>query len=296
MQKPEVGFIGLGIMGKPMARNLVRAGYSLIVFNRTRSQAEAMASDVIRVADSPEQVAQQSEFIITMVTDSAAVEDVVKGPAGIIHGIKHGSVVVDMSTISPEVERNLDEELRRKSSTLLDAPVSGGDVGAIKGTLAIMAGGAREAFDKVLPLFQAMGETITYCGPVGSGQITKLCNQILVSVSLLGVCEAIVFARKNGLDAATMIEAVSGGAAGSWQLSNMGPKILSRDFDPGFMIDLMQKDLGLILEAADSASVSLPAAALVHHLFNAAQTHGYGRDGTQALARVLELLSNLGDA
>jgi 3-hydroxyisobutyrate dehydrogenase len=190
------------------------------------------------------------------------------------------------------VERKLDQDLKARSSTLVDAPVSGGDVGAIKGTLAIMAGGSREAFDRVLPLFEVMGKTITYCGPVGNGQLTKLCNQILVSVNLMGVSEAIVFARKNGLDATTMIEAVKGGAAGSWQLSNLGPKIVDRDFAPGFMVDLMQKDLRLVLEAADSVATALPAASLVHHLFNSAQAFEHGRDGTQALSQVFAKLSN----
>jgi len=275
-----------------MAKNLVRAGYSLTVFNRTRAKAEAIAGDMVSVADSPAQVADRSDIVITIVTDSATVEEVIGGPEGVINGVKPGSVVVDMSTISPAVERKLDIELKERSSTLVDAPVSGGDVGAINGTLAIMAGGSREAFERVLPLFEAMGKTITYCGPVGNGQLTKLCNQILVSVNLIGVSEAIVFASKNGLDAGTMIEAVKGGAAGSWQLSNLGPKIVDQDFDPGFMVDLIQKDLRLVLEAAGSAAVALPAASMVHQFFTSAQAFGHGRDGTQAVAKILSRLSN----
>jgi len=293
MENPKVGFIGLGIMGKPMAKNLVRAGYALTVYNRTRAAAEALAGELVSIADSPSQVAERSDIVITIVTDSAAVEEVIGGPEGVIQGIKPGSVVVDMSTISPAVERTLDKELRSRSATLVDAPVSGGDVGAIKGTLAIMAGGTRKAFDRVLPLFEAMGKTITYCGPVGNGQLTKLCNQILVSVNLVGVSEAIVFARKNGLDATTMIKAVEGGAAGSWQLSNLGPKVVDKDFDPGFMIDLIQKDLRLVLEAAGAASVALPAASMVHQLFTSAQAFGHGRDGTQAVSQIVSRLSNL---
>jgi 3-hydroxyisobutyrate dehydrogenase len=292
MENPKVGFIGLGIMGEPMAKNLVRAGYALTVYNRTRETAEAMASELVSIADSPSQVGERSDVLITIVTDSAAVEEVIGGPDGVIQGIQPGSVVVDMSTISPAVERTLDEALKSRSATLVDAPVSGGDVGAIKGTLAIMAGGTREAFDRVLPLFEAMGKTITYCGPVGNGQLTKLCNQILVSVNLLGVSEAIVFARKNGLDASTMIKAVEGGAAGSWQLSNLGPKVVDKDFDPGFMVDLIQKDLRLVLEAAGAAAVALPAASLVHQLFTSAQAFGHGRDGTQAVSQILSKLSN----
>ena len=193
-----------------MAKNLVRAGYALAVYNRSREKAEALAGDQVIVADSPAQVAEQSDMIITIVTDSAAVEEVVAGPDGVLEGVRPGSVVIDMSTISPMVEQSLDRELQAKSANLVDAPVSGGDIGAIKGTLAIMAGGTREAFERALPLFEAMGKTITHCGPVGSGQLAKLCNQILVSVNLLGVSEAIAFARKNGLDPSTMIEAVGG--------------------------------------------------------------------------------------
>lgn len=288
MEKPTVGFIGLGIMGQPMALNLVKAGYRLVVFNRSRDKADAMAGEFVQVASSPAEVASRCQIVITIVTDSAAVEEVIAGPQGVLGAVRPGSVVIDMSTISPAVEQRLDTELRKVSATLVDAPVSGGDIGAQNGTLAIMAGGDRDSFEKSLPLFEAMGKTITYCGPIGSGQLTKLCNQILVSVSLLGVAEAITFARKNGLNPETMIEAVKGGAAGSWQLANLGPKIAERDFAPGFMIDLMQKDLRLVLEAAGVSAVCLSAASLVHQLFNAAQAKGLGREGTQALMKVVE--------
>jgi 3-hydroxyisobutyrate dehydrogenase len=288
MEKPTVGFIGLGIMGQPMALNLVKAGYRLVVFNRSREKADAMAGECVQVASSPAEVASRCQMVITIVTDSAAVEEVIAGPQGLLGSVTTGSVVIDMSTISPAVEQRLDSELRKVSATLVDAPVSGGDIGAQNATLAIMAGGDRESFERSLPLFEAMGKTITYCGPVGSGQLTKLCNQILVSVSLLAVTEAITFARKTGLDPETMIEAVKGGAAGSWQLANLGPKIAARDFAPGFMIDLMQKDLRLVLEAAGTSSVCLSAALLVHQLFNAAQAKGLGREGTQALMKVVE--------
>jgi 3-hydroxyisobutyrate dehydrogenase len=288
MEKPTVGFIGLGIMGQPMALNLVKAGYRLVVFNRSRDKADAMAGEFVQVASSPAEVAGRCQIVITIVTDSAAVKEVIAGPQGVLGAVRPGSVVIDMSTISPAVEQRLDTELRKVSATLVDAPVSGGDIGAQNGTLAIMAGGDRDSFERSLPLFEAMGKTITYCGPIGSGQLTKLCNQILVSVSLLAVTEAIAFARKNGLNPETMIEAVKGGAAGSWQLANLGPKIAKRDFAPGFMIDLMQKDLRLVLEAAGSSAVCLSAASLVHQLFNAAQAKGLGREGTQALMKVVE--------
>lgn len=293
MEKPNVGFIGLGIMGKPMAGHILNAGYPLCVFNRTRSKAEELGARGASVAGSPAEVAQKSEIIIVIVSDSPDVREVVAGPGGILEGIRPGSVVVDMSTASPEMERELAEKLRAKECHLVDAPVSGGDVGAQKGTLAIMAGGEREAFERVRPLFEVMGQNITYCGPVGNGQLTKLCNQTLVSVTLLGVSEALTLARKSGLDPKVMIDAVKGGAAGSWQLSNLGPKIVDRDFAPGFMVTLMQKDLRLVMETASRSEATLPAAALVHQLFRSVEARGGGREGTQSLAKVLESLSGL---
>jgi 3-hydroxyisobutyrate dehydrogenase len=289
----RVGFIGLGIMGRPMAGHILRNGYPLTVFNRTRSKTQELVSKGAQVADSPAEVASVSEVIITMVSDSPDVEEVVSGANGILEGVKPHSVIIDMSTISPEVERRLNRELETRDTVLIDAPVSGGDVGARNATLSIMVGGDREAFERVLPLLEVMGSSVTYCGPVGCGQLTKLCNQILVSASLVGVSEALVFAQKNGLDPAVMIEAVKGGAAGSWQLSNLGPKVVARNFSPGFMVDLIQKDLRLVLEAAASARASLPATALVHQLFRSVQAQGEGQQGTQSLARVLENLSDL---
>ncbi len=291
MTKPRVGFIGLGIMGRPMAGHILEAGFPLTVFNRTLSKTAELAALGAAVAASPAEAGAASEIVITMVSDSPDVEQVVAGPRGVLEGILPGSIVVDMSTISPEVERRLDEKLRARACALVDAPVSGGDVGARNATLAIMAGGERAAFERVRPVLEALGRSITHCGRVGNGQIAKLCNQILVSVTLLGVSEAILFARRNGLDPKTMIEAVSGGAAGSWQLANLGPKILAGDFAPGFMVDLIQKDLRLVLEAGASTASPLPATGLVHQLFRSAQARGDGRLGTPVLARVLARLA-----
>lgn len=291
--RAPVGFIGLGIMGAPMAGHVLQGGHPLTVCNRTRAKTVDLAARGAVVAGTPAEVAARSEIIITMVSDTPDVEQVVAGPRGIVEGIRPGSVVVDMSTIAPRMERRLDEMLRARGCALLDAPVSGGDVGARNATLAIMAGGERQAFERVRPVFELMGRSITHCGPSGSGQIAKLCNQILISLTLLGASEALVFARKNGLDPEVMIQAVSGGAAQSWQLTNLGPRIIKRDFAPGFMVDLVQKDLRLVLEASVPAGVSLPATALVHQLFGAAQAHGEGREGTQSLAKVLERLSGL---
>ena len=291
--RQPVGFIGLGIMGRPMAGHILKGGHPLTVFNRTRSKTAELQAQGAAVAVSPAEVAARSAIVIIMVTDTPDVEAVVAGPGGVLEGIRPGSIVVDMSTISPKTERTLDENLRARGAALVDAPVSGGDVGARNATLAIMAGGERQAFERVLPILRLLGKTITHCGPTGSGQIAKLANQILVSVTLLAVSEALVFARKNDLDPSTLIEAVSGGAAQSWQLTNLGPRIIKRDFAPGFMIDLVQKDLRLVLEACSRADVSLPATGLVHQLFGSAQAHGSGREGTQGLAKVLERLSGL---
>ncbi len=293
MRKVGVGFIGLGIMGHPMAGHILEAGYPLTVYNRTRSKTQELASQGAQVADSPAEVAAQSEVIITMVSDSPDVQEVVAGPKGVVEGIKPHSVVIDMSTISPEVERSLGEKLRNRECELMDAPVSGGDVGARKATLAIMAGGDKEVFERVRPILVVIG-SVTYCGKLGCGQLTKLCNQILVSANLLGVSEALAFAQKNGLDPEIMIEAVQEGAAGSWQLANLGPRILRRDFAPGFMVDLMLKDLRLVLDSAASGEVSLPATALVRKFLKSVQADGEGAQGTQVLAKVLERLAGLG--
>jgi 3-hydroxyisobutyrate dehydrogenase len=293
MSKPRVGFIGLGVMGAPMAGHILRAGYPLTVYNRTASKCEHLARDGAGVASSPSELARQCEVVITMVSDSPDVEQVVAGREGVIEGIQPGSVVIDMSTISPRVEQELDKLLLGRGCSLLDAPVSGGDVGARNATLAIMVGGEERHLERVRPILEVLGKKITYCGPSGSGQLTKLCNQVLVSLNLLAVCECLLFARKSELDPAVVIQAVSEGAAGSWQLANLGPRILRRDFAPGFMIDLILKDLRLVFENAGQTGTPLPGVALVGQLFQSAQAQGLGREGTQALAQVLERLAAL---
>ena len=207
-----------------------------------------------------------------------------------IGGLASGSVVVDMSTISPAVTRSIAEQLRARGVQMLDAPVSGGDTGAKAGTLSIMVGGEAEVLERCRPILEAMGQTITHCGPNGAGQTVKLCNQVAIAGALLGVCEALALAQKSDVDAQRMLAAISAGAAGSWQLSNLGPRIAGRDFAPGFMIRLMQKDLRLALEAADDVLQPLPNTSLVHQLYYQLQAQGAGDDGTQALARVVEAL------
>jgi 3-hydroxyisobutyrate dehydrogenase len=287
----RTAFIGLGIMGLPMAGHLLAAGHALTVHNRTRSKAERLLATGARWADSPAAAARDADVVFCCVTDTPDVEHVLLGPGGVIESARPGLLVVDHSTISPSATRRFAEALAAKGAHLLDAPVSGGDVGARNATLAIMVGGDAAAFARAEPLLRHMGKTITHCGPSGSGQLTKLVNQILVSVTNLAVCEALSLAASNGLDLRKTIEAVAGGAAGSWQLQNLGPRMAGGDFAPGFMIDLQQKDLRLVLQTAGESNTPLPAAALVHQLFASAQAEGRGRDGTQALYTVLRTLA-----
>lgn len=290
----RVGFIGLGIMGRPMVANLIAAGYAPTVWNRSQAGVDACVELGATAAATPRAVAEASDVLITIVTDSRDVEEVlIEGPGGdaeqaAIAGLSAGATVIDMSTISPVVTREIAERLSARSVQMLDAPVSGGDTGAKAGMLSIMVGGDAAALERCRPILEAMGKTITHCGPSGAGQTVKLCNQVAIAGALLGVCEALALAQKSGVDAERMLEAISAGAAGSWQLSNLGPRIAARDFAPGFMIRLMQKDLRLALEAADDVRQPLPNTSLVHQLYYQLQAQGADEDGTQALARVVE--------
>ena len=289
----RIGFIGLGIMGEPMCRNLMKAGYACTVNTRTKSRAEKILSEGAVWSDGPKDTAGKSDVIITIVTDTPDVEKVILGEDGIIEGINPGSVVIDMSTISPSATRNMAAALKEKDADMLDAPVSGGDTGAIAGTLSIMVGGKQDVFDRCLPVFEAMGKNINLIGDHGAGQMTKLCNQVAVSVANLAMAEALILAAKAGLDMEKMLAAISGGAAGSWQLSNLAPRIIKRDFDPGFMVKLQQKDLRLVLGAASELGLGLPGTSLAHQLFNAVEAAGEGDEGTQALVKSLERMSGV---
>ena len=289
----RIGFIGLGIMGEPMCRNLMKAGYACTVNTRTKSRAERLLSEGAVWSDTPKDTAEKSDVIITIVTDTPDVEKVILGENGIIEGIRPGSVVIDMSTISPSATRTMAAALEEKGADMLDAPVSGGDTGAIAGTLSIMVGGKQDAFDRCLPVFEAMGKSINLIGDHGAGQMTKLCNQVAVAVANLAMAEALVLAARAGLDMEKMLAAISGGAAGSWQLSNLAPRIIKRDFDPGFMVKLQQKDLRLVLGAASELGLGLPGASLAHQLFNAVEAAGEGDEGTQALVKSLERMSGV---
>ena len=289
----RIGFIGLGIMGKPMARNLLKAGYSLTVHNRSQAAVDDLANEGAKPAASPQEVATNADIIVTIVTDTPDVEQVLLGDGGVIDSLQANSVVIDMSTISPTATRTIAQRIQEKGAYMLDAPVSGGEGGAIAGTLSIMVGGDEAIFNRCLPVFQAMGKNIVHLGGSGAGQLTKLCNQIAVAVTNMAMSEALIFGAKSGLNLEKMQQAISGGAAGSWQLSNLAPRVLERDFAPGFMVKLQQKDLRLVLQEADSLKLSLPATSLVHHLFHALESQGAGDEGTQALVKVLEQLAGV---
>ncbi len=289
----KVGFIGLGIMGMPMARNLLKAGFDVVAYNRTWSKVEELVTEGAKAANSPGEVAQECPIVITIVTDSPDVEEVVLGKDGVIEGVKPGSVVIDMSTISPKVTRYIAAQLREKAAHMLDAPVSGGQWGAIKGTLAIMVGGDAEVFAQCKPVFEAMGQRITHVGTNGMGQTVKLINQILVVGNLNAVCEALLFAAKAGADLETAITAVSSGAAASWQLENLAPRIIKGDFKPGFMVCLQQKDLRLVLETASEMNLPLPVTSLVHQMYRSLEASDEECDGTQALVKVHERLARV---
>jgi 3-hydroxyisobutyrate dehydrogenase len=285
----QIGFIGLGIMGRPLALNLVKAGFSLTVYNRTASKCEPLRSAGASVARSPREVAASADVIITMVSDTKDVESVLFGSEGIWHGLRQNQVVIDMSTISPEATIEFARRLAERSCDMLDAPVTGGEKGAIEGTLTIMVGGKREVFDRCLPILQAIGKNIVYVGESGNGQKTKLVNQIICACNIVSIVEGLRFARLSGLELETTLKVVSSGAAASWMLSNLAPKILQGDFAPGFLIRLQQKDLRLVLESIQKIDGSFPATELAYKLFTEAVERGLGEQGTQGLINLYDL-------
>lgn len=292
-ERLRVGCVGLGIMGRPMALNVIRAGFPVVAWNRSDNArfSEVLDAGAER-AGSPREVAARADVIITNVTDSPDVEQVILGDEGVIQGARSGAVVVDNSTISPDVTKAIGARLLENGVALIDAPVSGGERGAIEGTLSIMCGGEAEALARVMPVLEAMGKKIVHCGPLGAGQTVKLCNQVVVGLHNLAMSEALVLAAKAGVSVDRMLEAISAGAAGSWALSNLAPRVLRRDFTPGFKLSLQQKDLRLALEAARNSRAPLPGTALVHQLYTALEAEGLGDEGNQALVKALELLAH----
>jgi len=287
----NVGFIGLGIMGQGMAANLLRAGFPLTVWNRTAAKMEPLVAAGAQPAASPADLASRSTIVVLCVSDTPDVEAVLLGPDGVLAGAQPGSLVVDCSTISPEATRRLAQILAAQGIGMLDAPVSGGSEGAARGTLSIMVGGNEADFRRALPVLQAMGKQITHVGDHGAGQTVKLMNQILVVGHALAMSEAFLFGQAHGVDLEKALTALTAGAAGSWMLSHRGPQILRRDWRPGFTIDLQQKDLRLVLAAADATGVPVPATALIFQLYRTLQARGLGGEGNHALIKALEHLA-----
>jgi 3-hydroxyisobutyrate dehydrogenase len=289
----RIGFIGLGTMGGGMARNLLAKGHAVTVWNRSPERAAALVAAGATTAAGPAALAAASDLVMVCVSDTPDVEAVVLGPGGILEGLAPRSLVIDHSTISPRATRSLAETVTAQGAFWLDAPVSGGSEGAVHGTLSIMVGGEAAQVERARPYLEAYGKTIIHVGPTGAGQMAKLVNQILVVVTQQGVGEALLLAQAGGLDLDRTMEAVKGGAGGSWMLANRGPQMARRDWRPGFTIDLQQKDLRLVLEAADELGVPLPGTALVFQLYRALQQRGLGAEGNHALVKALEDLSGI---
>ncbi len=291
MAQQTIGFIGLGIMGRPMAKNLIKAGYPLVVHSRSRGPVDDVVKSGARAASSPKDVAAQCDVLITMLPNSPEVEQVALGKDGIIEGARPGLIFIDMSTISPIVSQKVGKALAAKGVKMLDAPVSGGEKGAIDAALSIMVGGDKATFDAVLPIFQAMGNTITLLGPLGFGGFTKLANQIIVAVNLTALAEALTLGKKAGLDRELLLTALAGGLAGSKCLEQKKPNYIAGTYNPGFKIDLHFKDLGLIMESARALGVPLPATAVVQELFNAMRVKGRGGLDHSGIITLLEDLA-----
>jgi 2-hydroxy-3-oxopropionate reductase len=288
----KVGFIGLGLMGKPMARNLMRAGYSLVVHNIPAEPAEELAGEGALMVRNAREVAEQSDIIITMLPDSPDVQKVVAGENGVLEGIKSGALLVDMSSISPVVARQLFDLVRAKGASKLDAPVSGGDVGAIQGTLSIMVGGESEDFERAKPLFEVMGKTIVHVGASGAGQVTKAANQVVVGITMGAVAEALLLGAKGGVAPEKILDVLGGGLAGNKVMEVKREKYLTHDFTPGFRAELHHKDMGIAMSAAREYGLVLPLSAMVDQMFHAMKRKGWGKEDHSGILKVIEDLSD----
>jgi 2-hydroxy-3-oxopropionate reductase len=287
----KIGYIGLGIMGKPMARNIIKAGYDVVVHNRSRQSVNELVSIGAIEADSPADVARQVDVVFTNLPDSPDVELVALGADGIIEGTHQGLIYVDNSTIKPATTRSVGKRLAEKGVVMLDAPVSGGDVGAIEGTLTIMVGGPEDALEKVRPILQAIGKTITHVGGLGDGQIAKAANQIMVAAQMVAMGELLILAQKAGADPQKVVQAIRGGAAGCWTLDNKPQRLFSGNREPGFKAYMQAKDLGIVMDTAREYGIPLPAAAVHTQLFNAMLEMGLREQDNSAVLGVIEALS-----
>lgn len=288
-----IGWIGTGLMGKPMAHHLVKSGYTVHVNNRTKIKAQTLIEAGCQWFETPVELAKNSEIIITIIGYPKDVEEVYFGENGIFKGLKPGTILVDMTTTKPSLAKAIAEKAKQHQCNFIDAPVSGGEIGAINGTLSIMMGGDKNSVDEVLPIFEVFGKNMMYQGDAGAGQHTKMCNQITIAGTMIGVCEALIYAKKSGLDLSTMLQSISKGAAGCWTLDVLAPKVANNDFAPGFMVEHFIKDLGIALEEAETMQLSLPGLALAKQLYLSVQAMGKGREGTQSLYLALEKLSSM---
>jgi 3-hydroxyisobutyrate dehydrogenase len=287
----RIGWIGTGVMGGPMAGHLLDRGHDVSVFNRTRSRADALVEAGARWCDSPSELAQGADVVVTMLGTPADVRETVLGDGRVLESMSEGALLIDMTTSEPSLAVEIHEAARAVGVDALDAPVSGGDVGARNGTLVIMVGGDRPAFDRARPVFEPLGKTIELQGDAGAGQHTKMVNQLAIAAGMIGVCEALVYGHRAGLDLDKTLQTISGGAAGSWSLSNYAPRILRGDLEPGFKVDHFIKDLGIALAEARAMNVVLPGAALAEQLYVGVRAQGLGQKGTQSLAVVLAQLA-----
>ena len=289
----KIGWIGTGVMGLSMCGRLMDEGFAVTVYNRTKSKTQTLIEKGARWTNSAADVAAQSNVVFTILGFPKDVEEVYFGAKGILSTALSGSILVDMTTTKPSLAQKIDRAAREKGVFAIDAPVSGGDVGAKNGTLSIMIGGRKEAVDAVMPLFKIMGKSMIYEGKAGAGQHTKMCNQITIAGTMIGVCEALLYAHKAGLDLGVMLQGISGGAAGCWTLNNLAPRIVKRNFEPGFYVEHFIKDMEIALDEARLMNLSLPGLALVHQLYKGLQAQGHGRKGTHALSLALEQLSGV---
>jgi 3-hydroxyisobutyrate dehydrogenase len=289
----RIGWIGTGVMGSSMCGHLIKAGFSASVFNRSKNKAQALLDQGAAWADSPQAVASASDVVFTIVGFPSDVRSVVLGPDGALAGSKPGAILVDMTTSEPSLAVEIAEAAKKRQVHSIDAPVSGGDVGAKEARLSIMIGGEKEVVDALQPCWQAMGKTIVHQGGPGAGQHTKMVNQTLIATGMVGVCEALLYGYRAGLDLNVVLESVASGAAGSWSLSNLGPRIIKGNFEPGFMVEHFIKDMGIALAESKRMGISMPGLALAHQLYVALAAQGHGRDGTHSLELALASLSGI---
>jgi 3-hydroxyisobutyrate dehydrogenase len=289
----RVGWIGIGVMGRSMCGHLLKKGYSVVLYTRTRAKAEELLASGAAWADDPREVAEKADVVFTMVGFPSDVRETLLDPGGALEAARKDQIFVDMSTSSPALAREIDAAARARGAHALDAPVSGGDVGAREARLSIMVGGGADAFEALRPIWETLGKTIVRQGEAGAGQHTKMVNQILIASGMVGICEALIYGHRAGLDLARVLESVSTGAAGSWSLSNLAPRMLRGDFEPGFFVEHFLKDLGIALDESRRMGIVLPGLALAEQLYRSVAAHGWARKGTQSLALAVAELSAL---